>query len=110
MTKEIQNPPSIPLIERINSVQRLLICIGIAVIVYFIADIKNINTLSHLMIGWDTFSVCMIVMSWTTFFITNSTQIREQSKKQDSSRSIIFIIILISTLASFLAVLLLIVT
>jgi uncharacterized membrane protein len=52
----------------------------------------------------------MIVMSWITFFKTKSKQIREQSKKQDSSRSIIFIIVLISTLASFLAVLLLIVT
>lgn len=110
MGEEIKKPKSIPLFERINSLQKLLICFVIAVIVYFIADIKNIGTLSHVMIGWDTFSLCMIVMSWITFSIVNSKQIREQSKVQDSSRSFIFIIVLISTLASFLAVLLLIIS
>ena len=62
------------------------------------------------MIGWDTFSLCMIIQSWITFTTTTSQQIREQSKVQDSSRTIIFLIILISTLASFFAVLLLLIT
>ncbi|HSN07764.1 MAG TPA: DUF1345 domain-containing protein, partial [Hanamia sp.] len=69
-----------------------------------------IDVLTHLMIGWDTFSVCMIVMTWITFFITTAKQIRIQSKVQDPNRSIIFILILISTLASFLTVILLIVS
>lgn len=99
---------AIPFFERINSFQRLFICIVIAVIVYFLVKVKGIDQLSHLMIGWNTFSVCMIVMSWISFFITSSGQIREQAKVQDPSRTIIFIIILIATLASFLAVLLLI--
>jgi len=110
MGEKIKKSKSNPLFERINSLQKLLICFVIAVIVYFIADTKNIGTLSHVMIGWDTFSLCMIVMSWITFSIVNSKQIREQSKVQDSSRSFIFIIVLISTLASFLAVLLLIIS
>lgn len=110
MAKKETVPANIPLFERINSFQKLLICIAIAAIVYFLVEIKDIDELSHVMIGWDTFSICMIVMSWITFFITKSKQIREQSKVQDSSRSIIFIIVLISTLASFLAVLLLIIS
>lgn len=110
MEKEVKKFISVPLFERINSFQKLLICIIIAIAVYFILDVKNIDRLSHLMIGWDTFSLSMIVMSWITFFITNSKQIREQSKVQDPKRSIVFIIILISTFASILAVLLLIVT
>ncbi len=110
MFKKAQNPASIPAFERINAFQKLVICIALAVLVYFIIEIKDIDVITHLMIGWDTFSVCMIVMSWITFFITNSKQIREQSKVQDSSKSIIFMVVLISTLASFLAVLLLLVT
>lgn len=110
MANKVYDETFIPTFERINSYQKLLICIAIAVAVYFIVEIKEIDVLTHLMIGWDTFSVCMIVMSWITFSITNSKQIRQQSKTQDSSRSIIFIIVLVSTLASFLAVLLLIVT
>lgn len=110
MANKVSDATHIPYFERINSLQRLLICIAFAVIVYFIVEIKDIDLLTHLMIGWVTFSVCLIVMSWITFFITDSKQIREQSKVQDSSRSIIFIIVLVSTLASILAVILLIVT
>lgn len=99
-----------PFIEKLNSFQKLFICIAISVAVYFVVEIKNIDTLSHLMIGWDTFSLCMIVMSWISFFVTKSEHIRQQARVQDSSSSIIFIIVLISTLASFLAVLLLLVT
>lgn len=110
MREASKSSVKIPFFERINSIQKLIICIVIGVAVYFILNVKNIDNLSHLMIGWDTFSLCMIVMSWITFFITDSKQIREQAKVQDPKRSIIFIIILISTFASILAVLLLIVT
>lgn len=76
--------------------------------VYFFIGIKDINELTHFMIGWNTFSLCMIIMSWITFSITNAQQIRAQSKIQDPSRPVIFIIILIATLVGFLTVLLLI--
>jgi uncharacterized membrane protein len=99
-----------PFFERINSFQKLLICVAIAITVFFIVEIKNIDALTHFMVGWDTFSLCMIVMSWITFGITNSKQIRAQSKIQDPKRSVIFIIVLIATVASILAVLLLIVS
>jgi uncharacterized membrane protein len=87
-----------------------LICLCIGVVVYLIIQIKHLDVLTHAMIGWDTFSLCMITINWITFSITTPQQIREQSKVQDSSRTLIFFIILISTLASFLAVLLLLVT
>jgi uncharacterized membrane protein len=99
-----------PLFERINAFQKLLICIALGVLAFFIFQIKDIDALSHVMIGWDTFSLCMIIMSWITFYITNSKQIRAQASIQDPSRAIIFMIVLIATIASFLAVLLLLVS
>ncbi len=102
--------PPVPAFEKINSIHKLLICAVLAIIVYLIVEIKDIDVLTHIMIGWDTFSVCMLVMTWITFFITTAAQIRIQSKVQDPNRLIIFIIILICALASFLTVLLLIVT
>lgn len=110
MSKKEYGKRPIPAFEKINSIQKLLICFGLAVAVYFIVEIKDIDVLTHVMIGWDTFSVCMIVMSWITFFITTAKQIRIQSKVQDSNRSVIFIVILICAIASFFTVLLLIVT
>lgn len=110
MSKNKFDKSFLPAFGKVNSAHKLLISICIALGVYFIVEIKNIHWLTHVMIGWDTFSVCMIVMAWVTFFSTKAKQIRIESKVQDSSRVVIFIIILISTLASFLAVLLLIVT
>lgn len=96
--------------QNLHSVAKLFICLGIATITYFVIQIEHLDLLTHVMIGWDTFSLCMIIMSWITFSITTSQQIRQQSNVQDSSRTLIFMIILISTCASFLAVLLLMVT
>ena len=110
MSKKKDNSPSIPAFERIHSFHKLFICIGIALLVYLIVEIKEIDLLTHIMIGWDTFSVCTIIMSWITFSIINSKQIREQAKVQDQSRSIIFMTVLISALASVFAVILLIVS
>ena len=62
------------------------------------------------MIGWDTFSLCMLIFTWITFKITTPAEIRRQASLQDSSRLVIFIIVLISTMASFFAVLILLTT
>lgn len=93
--------------ERLHAIHKIIICLAVAVVVYYISGGKNISMLSHFMIGWDTFSLCMIIMTWITFKITTPTEIRRQAGDQDSSRLVIFIIILISTFASFLAVLIL---
>jgi len=100
----------IPLFERLHSVHKLLICIIIAAIIYFITEIPDLDELTHLMISWNVFSLGMIIMSWITFSITTSQQIREQAKVQDSSRALIFSTVLISTFASFFAVVLLLLT
>jgi len=104
------NNKSKSIFEKLHSLVKLLICFVVAVVVYLIVQIKHIDILTHVMIGWDTFSLLMIVQSWITFSITTSQQIREQSKVQDPSRTIIFLIVLIATLASFFAVLLLLIT
>ncbi|MEO7120772.1 MAG: DUF1345 domain-containing protein [Ginsengibacter sp.] len=93
--------------EKIHSLAKILICLGIALVVYFLVDLRHVDMLSHILIGWDTFCLSMVILTWITFSVTTSHQIREQAGVQDSSRVIIFIIILIATLASFLAVLLL---
>ena len=110
MAKNKYFTPPVSSFEKINSVHKVLICLGIAIAVYLIVEIKNIDALTHVMIGWDAFSLSLLIMTWITFFITSAKQIRIQSKVQDPNKSVIFIIILICTLASFLTVLLLIVT
>lgn len=96
--------------EKLHAIHKIIICLVLALVAYLLADIKNINTLTRVMIGWNTFSLCMIILTWITFKITTPAEIRKQAGIQDGSRIIIFTIILISTFASFLAVLLLLIS
>jgi len=98
------------LFTRLTSLPKLFICLCIGLIVYFVIQIKNLDFITHAMIGWNTFSFCLIVISWITFSVTTSQQIRQLAKAQDSGRVIVFIIVLISTFASFFAVVLLLLT
>lgn len=93
--------------EKLHAIHKIIICFFLAVVAYLLADIKNIGILTRVMIGWNTFSLFMIIMTWITFKITTPTEIRKQAGEQDASRVVIFIMVLISTFASFLAVLLL---
>src|SRR4249920_3690500 len=95
--------------ERLHAIHKIIICIVLAVAIYLLADIKN-SALTRIMIGWNTFSLCMIIMTWITFKITTPEEIRRQAGLQDASRAAIFIIVLISAFASFFAVLLLIIS
>src|SRR3954470_7139923 len=94
--------------ERLHAIHKIIICIILATAAYLFADIKN-NALTRLMIGWNTFSLCMIVMTWITFKITTPEEIRRQAGIQDASRVVIFMLVLISAIASFFAVLLLVI-
>ena len=96
--------------ERLHSVHKIIICLVIAIGVYMIAGIKNIIWLTRFLIGWNTFSLCLLIMTWITFKITTPAEIRKQASIQDASRVAIFTLILISTFASFLAVLLLLIS
>ena len=98
------------LFEKIHPLTKLAICLGAALLVYFLVVIKHLDVITHILMSWEAFTICLITMDWITFSVTKTDQIREQARIQDPSRATIFLIILISTLASFLAILLLVVT
>ncbi|HVZ95345.1 MAG TPA: DUF1345 domain-containing protein [Chitinophagaceae bacterium] len=111
MSSSAKNKPTdVPLIERTHPWVKMLISLSIAIIVYFAVPAKRLDALTHLMIGWNTFSTLLILEYWIAFLIINPGQIRQQSRIQDPSRTIAFLVIIISTLASILAVLLLLLT
>lgn len=99
----------LPLIDRLSGFQKLFTCLFFGGLAYGIAP-YSIKSLIRLMIGWDTFSIFMVAFGWITFFKTKAKQIRVQAKVQDENRVVIFIIILIATLAGMTAVILLIIT
>lgn len=90
--------------ENINSVGKLFISLGLGVVAFFAIQSPGTYGLTRLMLCWNIFSLCMIVLTWITFNITKSSEIRSQAKIQDPKRAIVFILILVATLASILAV------
>ena len=96
--------------EKLHSIVKIFLCLIIAFGVYLIVPVKHLDELTHGLIAWDAFSLALIILNWVTFSITDSEQIRRQSKAQDSSRTIIFIMVIISNLAGFFGVMLLLVT
>ena len=104
-----QNNKSLPLIDRLSGFQKLFICLLLGIIAFVITP-SGMESLVRLMIGWDTFSIFMVVFGIITFFQTTAQQIRAQAKVQDENRVVIFSIVLIATLAGLIAVIILIIT
>ena len=100
----------IPFPERLNSLQKLAFCTIIGIAAFALSLLLNIDILTQIMIGWLALSIAMIALSWATFIITKPQQIRKQAKIQDPNRSLVFLMVVVATCASFLAVILLMVT
>lgn len=96
--------------KKLHAIHKIIFCLFISVVVYRLADIKNINPLTRILLAWNVFSLCMLVLEWITFKITTATEIRKLAGLEDSSRAIIFVMVIISTFASFLGVLLLLIS
>jgi uncharacterized membrane protein len=100
----------IPLLERLPAMVKVLTCLVIAAVVFIAVPFPRTDRLTHVMFAWDIFSILLIAEFWIAFTMVHSGHIREQSKIQDPSRTAVFIIIVFATVASFLAVLLLLLT
>lgn len=104
-----QKNTKLPLIDRLSGFQKLFICLVFGVLASVIMP-ADFESLIRIMIGWDIFSILMVTFGWITFFKTTANQIRAQAKVQDENRVVIFIIVLIATLAGLIAVIILIIT
>jgi len=64
--------------------------------------------ITRIMICWDVFSLCLIILSCINFFTMNPKEIRYQAKNQDTSKTVVLFIVLISTVGSLLGIFLII--
>jgi uncharacterized membrane protein len=90
--------------NRLHIIHRLLIALALTTVVYFILVSSGIPRILVSMLSFDVFMFASLVMSWITFFITPYTELRNQSKEQDGSRVVIFILLLFCASASMYSV------
>ena len=93
--------------HRLPSIYKLLISFCVATIISVCLSSVKMEGMTRIMIGWDCFSVCMIVISTVIFSSMRPRQIRVLAKQEDAGRIVVFIIVLVATLGSLLGVLLL---
>ena len=94
------------LIHRMPAHRRLLICLFVAFITFIIT--RNTATPAfQFMYIWSSFTLSTLILFWITIFTANPEEIKQIAKKQDSSRTIIFLFVLIASFVSLFAVILL---
>jgi len=90
-----------------NPVSRFFIALCIAVILLFVTSDLKAELITKVMIFWDGFGFSYLVMSWLTFFFTDSDEIRKVATNQDKIHFVIFIVLLLATIFSVIAIILL---
>ncbi|MBD3748592.1 MAG: DUF1345 domain-containing protein [Sphingobacteriales bacterium] len=90
-----------------SGIKKLLFCISIAVAVYAILVILKVDIRSRVILGWDTFCLSMVLLSWVLFFSTTPDELCAVVEEQDDGLKVIFIIVLIAVCFSLFGTLLL---
>jgi uncharacterized membrane protein len=110
MSTQIHRPESKNIFLRMHPLQRILISLLAAVIVFFIIRKKEIGFVLCTTTIWDAFAFTFIIICWIVFFKRSHAEIIKQANKDDGSRVFVLISILVATFASMAAVFLLLVS
>ena len=91
---------------RMHPLQRLLVSLLLTVIGFFVFQ-HHMKGLGLGLVLWLVFSFPYLVFSWIVFFTRTIGQIREFATKEDGSAPYLFVMVLLSSFASLVSVLLL---
>lgn len=92
---------------RMLPLQRFIISVFLAIITFLLLFITELEVVIRIMIAWSAFALSYIITSCIVVFTQTSTEIRKHAKQEDGSRIYVFLLIVITSFASLLTVLLL---
>jgi uncharacterized membrane protein len=98
------------LLLRLHPVQRILLSVVFAAIVWFF--IKNIlhDGLFIIISTWCAFAFSYVITSWSIFFTRKIEQIKKLAKEEDGSRIFVMIFTVVASFAAMVTVLLLVIS
>lgn len=96
--------------EKLTSAHKLILSSVLGAVAYVFIPFNDSGQLPHVLFSWDIFCVLMLVTTWITFYTTSTNRIREQARKEDGTRIVIFVVVLIATCVSLLAVVLILIS
>ncbi len=97
------------LLLRIRPVHKMIISAVFSLITYFILQNDHQKWKISALIIWIVFASVYLIISWLIFFYCSKKQIKSHAGKEDGSRIFVSFLILISSFAGMLTVMLLIV-
>lgn len=92
-------------ITGLHPLQRIAVGIVLSGIVYLFTRHMPISGLFRFLLLWNVFAFTYCALCWIIFFSRSDTQIREVARREDGSRMLVFIMILLACFASMLMVL-----
>ncbi|KQM78891.1 hypothetical protein ASE74_13100 [Pedobacter sp. Leaf216] len=98
--------PKLEGIQKRSALFILLISLFSGIGFYLISLLFKMSMLTHIMFGWDFFCLILITLHWYMFFHTSAAETHLKAKMQDETRGEIFAIVVVSTFAGLLAVIL----
>ncbi len=93
--------------NRIPVIYKMTFCLLIGAVFFLFLLSERMEVITRLMISWDIFGFLMVGMSIYTFFTMKPRQIRVLASVQDPKRIVVFVIVLVITLLSLLAIIVL---
>jgi uncharacterized membrane protein len=94
---------------RMHPLFRILISLLFSLLTYLAVRSSIHSFLMLTIILWNIFALTYLLSSWFIFFICTPAQLRQRASREDGSRFFVFIVVLLSSFAGMLAVLLLII-
>jgi uncharacterized membrane protein len=92
---------------RVRAITKLGVCVVMGVIGFLAFLPVSMEGTTRVMVAWDVFSLSMIILYFTIFASIQPKQLRVLASKEDESRTVVFIIVVIATMGSLGGVLLL---
>jgi uncharacterized membrane protein len=103
VTRTPAKTPKLRGIVRLGAMSRLAIALGVATLVSIAARLVLPGYIDLLM-GWDAFVLCYLVMGWTVIGLTDESLTRERAQRYDPGVYVIFVLIVLAASASFVAI------
>ncbi|MDP4215530.1 MAG: DUF1345 domain-containing protein [Bacteroidota bacterium] len=93
--------------HRMPAIYKFLISASVAILASLALGFVRMEFMTRVMIGWDIFSLSMILTSLVTFLSLCPSEIRVLAANEDSSRAVVFSVVVVTTICSLGGVLLL---
>lgn len=95
------------LLQRTTPLHRLLLSLLCTVIAFFVIPGKGLNPLELAMMLWIIFALVFNVTGWVVLFTRPVHHIRKVARQDDGSKIFVLVMVLVSSFASLLTILLL---